>query len=75
MTTCAHSRVIAFAPARPFPEPAPVTAATPFPRIICSPSRTVAAGRDYGDVAPVRGVLRIVGGQKTEHAVDVIPVG
>jgi len=35
----------------------------------------VAHGRDYGDVAPVRGVLRIVGGQKTEHAVDVIPVG
>ncbi len=35
----------------------------------------VARGRDYGDVAPVRGVLRIVGGQKTEHAVDVIPVG
>jgi transglutaminase-like putative cysteine protease len=35
----------------------------------------VARGRDYGDVSPVRGVLRIVGGQKTEHAVDVIPVG
>jgi transglutaminase-like putative cysteine protease len=35
----------------------------------------VARGRDYGDVAPVKGVLRIVGGQKTEHAVDVIPVG
>lgn len=34
----------------------------------------VARGRDYGDVAPVKGVLRIVGGQKTEHAVDVIPV-
>ena len=35
----------------------------------------VARGRDYGDVSPVKGVLRIVGGQKTEHAVDVIPVG
>lgn len=34
----------------------------------------VARGRDYGDVAPVKGVLRIVGGQKTEHAVDVVPV-
>jgi transglutaminase-like putative cysteine protease len=35
----------------------------------------VARGRDYGDVAPVKGVLRIAGAQKTEHAVDVIPVG
>ena len=34
----------------------------------------VARGRDYGDVAPVKGVLRIAGAQKTEHAVDVIPV-
>lgn len=34
----------------------------------------VARGRDYGDVAPVKGVLRIAGGQRTEHAVDVIPV-
>jgi transglutaminase-like putative cysteine protease len=34
----------------------------------------VARGRDYGDVSPVKGVLRIVGGHKTEHAVDVIPV-
>ncbi len=34
----------------------------------------VAHGRDYGDVSPVRGVLRIVGGQKTEQAVDVVPV-
>ena len=35
----------------------------------------VARGRDYGDVAPVKGVLRIVGGQNTDHTVDVIPVG
>ena len=35
----------------------------------------VARGRDYGDVAPVKGVLRIAGEQKTEHAVDVVPVG
>jgi transglutaminase-like putative cysteine protease len=34
----------------------------------------VARGRDYGDVAPVKGVLRIAGEQKTEHAVDVIPI-
>ena len=34
----------------------------------------VARGRDYGDVAPVKGILRIAGAQKTEHAVDVIPV-
>ena len=33
----------------------------------------VARGRDYGDVAPVKGMLRIAGDQKTEHAVDVIP--
>jgi transglutaminase-like putative cysteine protease len=34
----------------------------------------VAHGRDYGDVSPVKGVLRIAGAQKTEHAVDVVPV-
>jgi transglutaminase-like putative cysteine protease len=34
----------------------------------------VARGRDYGDVAPVKGILRIAGAQKTEHAVDVVPV-
>ncbi|MGP3698236.1 transglutaminase family protein [Rhodobacter sp. NSM] len=33
-----------------------------------------AVGRDYGDVAPVSGILRIAGGQKTSHAVDVIPL-
>ena len=33
----------------------------------------VARGRDYGDVAPVKGVLRIAGAQTTEHAVDVDP--
>jgi transglutaminase-like putative cysteine protease len=35
---------------------------------------TVARGRDYGDTAPVKGVLRIAGEQATEHAVDVVPV-
>jgi transglutaminase-like putative cysteine protease len=34
----------------------------------------VARGRDYGDVAPVVGVLRISGAQTTEQAVDVLPV-
>jgi transglutaminase-like putative cysteine protease len=34
----------------------------------------VARGRDYGDVAPVKGVLRIAGAQKSEQAVDVVPV-
>ncbi len=35
----------------------------------------VARGRDYGDVAPVSGVLRISGAQTSEQAVDVLPVG
>ena len=34
----------------------------------------VARGRDYGDVSPVKGILRIAGEQTTEQAVDVIPV-
>ena len=34
----------------------------------------VARGRDYGDVSPVIGVLRISGAQTTEQAVDVLPV-
>jgi len=34
----------------------------------------VAYGRDYGDVAPVRGVVRISGGQKSTQAVDVVPL-
>ncbi|MBI1361024.1 MAG: transglutaminase family protein [Alphaproteobacteria bacterium] len=34
----------------------------------------VAYGRDYGDVAPVRGVLRSSGTQDTKDAVDVVPV-
>jgi transglutaminase-like putative cysteine protease len=34
----------------------------------------VAHGRDYGDVAPVRGVVRTSGGQASAQAVDVIPV-
>ena len=34
----------------------------------------VAYGRDYGDVAPVRGVVRISGAQKSSQAVDVVPI-
>lgn len=34
----------------------------------------VAYGRDYGDVSPVRGILRIAGEQTSEQAVDVVPV-
>ncbi len=35
---------------------------------------TVGYGRDYGDVAPVRGVMRTSGGQESRQAVDVIPL-
>ncbi|MFY8112778.1 MAG: transglutaminase family protein [Rhabdaerophilum sp.] len=35
----------------------------------------VGYGRDYADVAPIRGVSRMVGGQSGHHTVDVIPVG
>ncbi|WP_238364064.1 transglutaminase family protein [Mesobacterium pallidum] len=35
----------------------------------------VALGRDYGDVAPVKGSLRSSGSHTTTHAVDVVPVG
>ena len=34
----------------------------------------VAYGRDYGDVAPVRGVIRTSGGQTSAQAVDVSPL-
>ena len=34
----------------------------------------VARGRDYGDIAPIRGVLRTSGTQKTKQAVDVVPL-
>lgn len=35
----------------------------------------IGRGRDYGDVAPVVGVMRMSGAQTTEQAVDVLPVG
>jgi transglutaminase-like putative cysteine protease len=35
---------------------------------------TVGHGRDYGDVAPVRGAMRSSGGQESHQAVDVIPL-
>ena len=34
----------------------------------------VAWGRDYSDVAPIKGTLRLSGGQKSQQAVDVVPV-
>lgn len=34
----------------------------------------VAYGRDYADVAPIRGILRLSGRQKSRQSVDVIPV-
>jgi transglutaminase-like putative cysteine protease len=34
----------------------------------------VAHGRDYADVSPVRGMLRVAGGQSSRQAVDVIPL-
>ena len=35
----------------------------------------VARGRDYSDVAPIKGVMRVAGEQTTHQAVDVLPVG
>ena len=34
----------------------------------------VARGRDYFDVAPVKGVMRTTGGHTTKHTVDVAPI-
>jgi transglutaminase-like putative cysteine protease len=34
----------------------------------------VARGRDYFDVAPVKGIMRTAGSQASTHAVDVIPI-
>lgn len=34
----------------------------------------VAWGRDYADVSPVRGMLRVAGAQRSRQAVDVIPL-
>lgn len=35
----------------------------------------VARGRDYSDIAPVKGVFRSHGEHSTTHSVDVVPVG
>ncbi|MGD9917705.1 MAG: transglutaminase domain-containing protein [Paenirhodobacter sp.] len=35
---------------------------------------TIGSGRDYSDVAPVRGALRSAGGHESKQAVDVIPL-
>lgn len=34
----------------------------------------IAVGRDYGDVSPVKGVLRTSGGQESRQAVDMVPL-
>jgi transglutaminase-like putative cysteine protease len=34
----------------------------------------VAHGRDYGDVAPVRGIVRTAGSQESSQSVDVVPL-
>jgi transglutaminase-like putative cysteine protease len=34
----------------------------------------IAHGRDYADVAPVKGVVRTAGGQSSKHTVDVKPL-
>jgi transglutaminase-like putative cysteine protease len=34
----------------------------------------IGRGRDYSDVAPVKGVMRTAGSQTSEQAVDVIPL-
>jgi transglutaminase-like putative cysteine protease len=35
---------------------------------------TVGYGRDYSDVAPIVGIVKISGGQATEQSVDVVPM-
>jgi transglutaminase-like putative cysteine protease len=42
--------------------------------VIATDHIVVGYGRDYSDVAPVRGVIRTAGSQTTKQAVDVIPV-
>lgn len=34
----------------------------------------VAVGRDYGDIAPIKGALRSIGSQRTFQEVDVVPL-
>lgn len=42
--------------------------------VVAADHIVVARGRDYGDVAPVKGVMRIAGGQEISQAVDVVPL-
>lgn len=42
--------------------------------IVANDHIVIARGRDYADVAPVKGVLRTSGSQTTEQSVDVVPV-
>jgi len=34
----------------------------------------VGYGRDYSDVAPIKGAMRVSGGQNSHQAVDMIPL-
>ena len=43
-------------------------------RIVGGDHIVVALGRDYADVAPIRGQLRAAGTQKTSQKVDVVPL-
>lgn len=42
--------------------------------VVANDHVTIAVGRDYSDVAPIKGVMRLSGGQGTSQAVDVIPL-
>lgn len=42
--------------------------------VVAADHIVVARGRDYADVAPVRGMMRIAGGQEIAQAVDVVPL-
>jgi transglutaminase-like putative cysteine protease len=48
----------------------------PTNRMLAGPDHVVAGrGRDYTDVAPVRGVMRTAGAQDISQSVDVLPLG
>ena len=65
-----HAWVRAWCGARP----AGSSSTRPTPCASATDHIVVARGRDYGDVAPVRGILRIAGDQDSTHAVDVVPL-
>lgn len=43
-------------------------------QLVASDHVVVGYGRDYADVAPIRGILRTAGQQTSHHLVDVIPL-